>query len=364
MKEIFYELINEAVNGKIQVFDDIWPVGFNTKILENNREKVFLNNSNNKSMLYIKDEDRFFKKLDEYFREEIRINRKTPASSIKEEKDKWKWIMMYLFAYATTEDFMNPVEYISKRIDFLKDDTFTELEQGITVPIESLLNSEIEIKQEKAPVSMETPNRLLITLKNNNAKYRLPSIYYAIRKENNKKVCYIYSILKPKDRNLSEGDIKYQKKINRLLFKINDGVTNTEDYNYDGEANIKDVSMSFVFSLNIFTSLLQKKGIEEIKAVPYLPVSYNARDLTAIELESEELRDRNNRIQENQTNKFIRTFRRLSYQNDSLQIVSYPYEVDEFLTMRLSPRKKELDNMLLEDTNKNVIEERTINYDR
>ena len=360
MKELFYELINEAVDGKVKVFGDLWPVGFNTKILEDNKEKVFLNNDNNKSMLYIIDEEKFFQKLDEYFREEIRINRKTPAATIKEEKDKWKWIMMYLFAYATTEDFLNPIEYISKRIDFLKDNTFKELDEGISIPLESKLSgTNLVIRNEKSPVSMETPNRLIMELHNDNNVYHLPSIYYAIRKENNKKVCYIYSILKKEAKNIKDEDKKYQKKINRLLFKINDGVTDTEEYNYDGEANIKDVSMSFIFSLNIFISLLQRKGIDLIKAVPYLPVSYNARDLTAIELDKEELRERNNRIQENQTNKFIRTFRRLSYQNDSLQVVSYPYEVDEFLTMKLSPREKELDNMLLEETNKKVVEERT-----
>ena len=101
-----------------------------------------------------------------------------------------------------------------------------------------------------------------------------------------------------------------------------------------------------------------RKGIEEIKAVPYLPLGYLAREITARKSDRrEELRERNKRIQMNQTNKFIRTFKRLSAQNDALKIVSYPYRNDEFLTMILSPRQKELDNMLLEETNKKVVEE-------
>ena len=61
------------------------------------------------------------------------------------------------------------------------------------------------------------------------------------------------------------------------------------------EEDIKDVSMSFVLSLNIFISLLQKKNIEKIKVVNYLPVSYLARDIAAENSNRvEELQNRNN----------------------------------------------------------------------
>lgn len=204
------------------VFGSEWPVAFNTKILEKNQEKIFLNNEKNLSVLYIKEEDKFFQKLEEYLKEEE----------------------------------------------------------------------------------------------------------------------------------------KFSKRINRGLFKLNDGVSQTEDYNIEGEANIKDVSMPFIFDLNIFISLLQRKGMEEIKVVSYLPVSYLARDITATtSSRREEQLERNQRIQENQTNKLIRTFRRLCAQNTQLKVRSLPYEVDEFLTLSLEPRRKELDNMLIEESNKRITEE-------
>ena len=363
MREIFYELIREAVNGKVMVFGNEWPVAFNTKILENNQEKLFLNNENNLSMLYIKEEDKLFQKLEEYLKEEEKMNRKIPAHSEKEEKDKYKWLMMYLFAYATTEDFINPVEYLNKRIDFLKDHTFEELEETISVPFEKKpIHATLEIRQEKTHSAMETPKRIAMQLRDMDhpdAIYQLPNIYYAIREENGKKTCYIYSLLKGKDKKeKSEEEEKFSKRINRGLFKLNDGVSQTEDYNMEGEANIKDVSMPFVFALNIFISLLQRKGIEEIKAVPYLPVSYLARDIIATtSSRREELLERNQRIQENQTNKLIRTFRRLCAQNTQLKVRTLPYEVDEFLTLSLEPRRKELDNMLIEESNKRITEE-------
>lgn len=362
MREIFYELIQEAANGKVNLFHDTWPVGFNTKILKDSKEKCFYKNDRNLSMLYIKDEERFFQLLEEYLEKEQRANRKLPAYA--SEKDRIKGLMTYLFVYATTEDFINPIEYIQKKIDFLEDHTFDELEEKISISLGQKLNANIEIKQETNSISMETPKRITIQLthpEKEDVAYPLPSIYYAIRNENGKKVCYIYSLLKPKEaKNPSEEQMRFHKKMNRLLFKINDGITETDDYKEEDDTNIRDVSMSFVLCLNIFISLLQQKGIEEIKAVPYLPVCYLAREIFASESEkAEELRERNKRIQENQTNKFIRTFRRLSAQNEALNIESYPYEYDEFLTMTLAPRTKEIDNMLLEESNRAVIEKWT-----
>ena len=356
MKELFYELIEEAKDGYVTVVNDAWPVGFDTIILENEKEKINYQTGRNLSTLFIKNEEEFFNKLEEYLLLENQKNRKIPNYILNSEKDKMKWIMMYLFSYATTEDFLNPETYIQKRIDFLKDHSFDELEEKISVPLDlEKVKVSLEIKQENASVSMETPKKITFKIVNEETEeeYDLPSIYYAIRNENSKKTCYIYSLLKPKKK---DQENHFSKKMNRLLFKINDGVTQTEDYNREDEANIKDVSMSFIFVLNIFISLLQKKNIETIKVVPYLPVAYHAREMTAEEKSSEELQNRNDQIQENLTNKLIRTFRRLCAQNDSLEVQTYPYELDEFLTLSLSSRKKELDNMLLEETNKKIIE--------
>lgn len=74
----------------------------------------------------------------------------------------------------------------------------------------------------------------------------------------------IYSLMKPKNNNkdnTEENDF-YEKKISRLMYKINDGISNYEmgeyyDYKegnskYYPEGNITDVTPSFVLSLNIF----------------------------------------------------------------------------------------------------------------
>ena len=51
--------------------------------------------------------------------------------------------------------------------------------------------------------------------------------------------------------------------------------------------NISDITHSFLFSLNIFMSILQKEGISTVKVVPYLPVRYNSRALAAKEKDTQ-----------------------------------------------------------------------------
>ena len=216
---------------------------------------------------------------------------------------------------------------------------------------------------------METPNKITLSLikniKSEEVEYNLPSIYYGIDKD----TCYIYSILSPKPKkDISPEETKYDKKINRILYKLNSGIKESQEYfdykegksNYYPEGNITDVTHSFVLSLSIFLALLKNKNINKVKAVPYLPVRYDSRYITAKDKKDKkrqlELLERNNEIQTNATNKFIRTFLRLSSQDKSIFIESYPYEVDDYLTLRLN-KQREISNEILNDV-KQMIKER------
>ena len=359
MKEIFLELIKEACNGKVKVDGEEWPYSFNT-IIEN---RDFYINEQNNAILVIQDLERLISKLEEYITLELILERKTLKIYSRKEQDRIKWLISNLIANMTTEDFLNPIQFIDKYMDFLKDKTFDYLDEGITIKLPKIKESELEIKREQNNTSMETPYKIMLTLRKNDdcfTSIKLPSIYYAIREENNEKICYIYSVMNKDNNKLNESELKFQKQINRLLYKLNNGIKDSEEYydykegksDYYPEDNISDVTHSFIFSLNIFLSLLQRENIKQVKVVPYLPVRYNSRDITAeISEKKEELLERNDKIQTNATNKLIRTFRRLEIQNKNLQIKSYPYEVDEFLSIHLEPRNKELNNMLLDESN-------------
>ena len=356
MKEIFYELIKETCNGKVIIDNEEWNYSFNTIIKRDNKEIIRLENNDNNICLIIKNEDNFFKLLEEYIDLELSINRKT--LNIINAKDKIKFLIVNLFANGTTEDFINPENFIRRNIKFLKDNTFNYLDKGIEVDVNNILkDSKLEIKRVQNSTMMETPYKLTFTLKNNEDTHELPSIYYGIVEENGIKKCYVYGILASKN---NENN-RFNKKINRLLYKINDGVIDSKEYyeykngesDYYPEDNISDVTMSFVLSLNMFVTLLQSENIKEIKAVPYLPVRYNSRELAAKRNNREDLFERNKSIQTNLTNKFIRTFRRLEAQNKNIEVTLYPYELDEFLTVEVN-KSKEIANKLLDEASKNI----------
>ena len=74
------------------------------------------------------------------------------------------------------------------------------------------------------------------------------------------------SLLSPKDKTIKTAtQEKYIKKINRLLYRLNENITEMPEYReYKGgkindypEGNITDVTHSFVLALNIFMFLLQ-----------------------------------------------------------------------------------------------------------
>ena len=350
MKEIFYELIKEANNGRVLIDDEEWNYSFNTIIKENDKEKLRLENKDNIVTLIIKNEDKFLSLLEEYINLEQSMNRKSLY------KDNIKWLIANLFANATTEDFINPETFIKRYIKYLKDNTFNYTDNGVNVDISNIVpKSDLIIKRESNSTMMETPYKMTFMFKNNPESYILPSIYYGI--DNN--TCYIYGIQASKK---NYPNSKYTKKINRLLYKINEGVEDSKEYyaykneesDYYPEDNISDVTMSFVMSLNLFINLLQSENIEEVKVVSYLPVRYNSRRLAGLRTNREDFLERNDKIQTNLTNKLIRTFRRLESQNKNIKIIKYPYEIDEFITIKVSSTKEKIDNDLLKESSNSI----------
>jgi len=372
MQNIFYELIKEAANGKIIIDKEEWPIGFNTTIFKDEKEITY-NNESNLSTLIIRNEAKFFELLTEYIMLELEFDRKSPRFVFEEEKNHIKLIIAYLFVNATTEDFLNPENLIKRNINFLKDQTFNELNNSVYLN-GHFFDSEIEIKNIKHSITMETPYKIDISLvkydKDKKLEYQLPSIAYGI----DDKTCYIYSLINPKSKKEKTlEELQYEKKIKRELYKLNSGVSkfeSSEFFEYKENntdfypENITDVTPSHLLSLIVFLSLLQKKEIENIKCVPYLPLRYLSRDITANNIEDSEkriyLQNRNDLIQDNVTNKFIRTFNRAAHHIRELQVLSYPYEVDEFLSFKLTNENHVLNNEILNDVAKSIREETTL----
>ncbi|MBR2827630.1 MAG: hypothetical protein IKE70_00140 [Bacilli bacterium] len=358
MRGIFYEIMTEARMGRVIIGEEDWPIAFNTIIIDKKNPKEIIKEGN-LSTLIIRNEEIFYSLLEKYIALELKYNRPTIKFYKEPLKNKIKWLMSYLWINATAEDFKNPEEYIERRMNFLEDHSMSYLENKIEIPLkENLPNTNLIVQKSICNTSMETPYKMDFTLQKQDSKdsYPLPSIYYGI--SNN--TCYVYAMLTGKEKNQSIFSKLYQKKINRLLYKVNDHVEKEESLiNYEKEAedypedNIIDVTHSFVLSLTAFLKILEKNEIENVKVVPYLPLRYLSRDIVAnraSDEKREELQKRNDTIQNNLTNKLIRTFRRVAHQNPNIEITSYPYEVDEYLSLKLKKEGKKIENPLLKET--------------
>ena len=150
MKALFYEVIREAKDGKVRIDGEEWGIYFNTIIYENGKQKEEHFNDRNMSTLVIKNEERFFSLLEEYIAREIDANRRCMWFSNNELDTRIKFIIAYLFANASTEEFLDPEGMLRRRIDFLDDNSFEYLNEGKVISLGNTLgNSDIFIKRKR-----------------------------------------------------------------------------------------------------------------------------------------------------------------------------------------------------------------------
>ena len=351
--KILYEIIEEAINGKVMLGDDPWPFYFNT-YLEGNE----FTNPNNLCQLVIKNLDEVIPLLEKYVEQELKLERKNIP--YLDQKSKIKSCITYLFANATLKDLESPIEYITRYIKYLNDNTLSEYDTPLNIPLDGILEgTQLIIERQMQSIMMETPHKIKLIISNianPHLKYELPEISYAIVEEDGKKKCYIYSILNKeeftaKKKTVNPDTEKFKKQVKRLLYKVNSNVDKYEDID-----NISDVSVSAVLSLDLFLNLVKDK-VDEIVAVPYLPIRFSSRYMNALEetdLEKKgEKEERNSMILFNQTVKFMRTFKRVSAHTDFLNIDFNTLDEDiglyeDFITMSIGTKEKQIDTEIIE----------------
>lgn len=276
--------------------------------------------------------------------------------------DKIAYYLTLVWANATYEDLRNPEKFIQKYIDFNNNPLFDDFQYAKFVP--SLNGADINVVIEKELSNMESPysfNTQITLFDENKEKiYYLPSIRYGISND----VCYIYAV---QNRSVSSNDLAFEKKIKRCLYKMNENVFDSESLDFKEYVNlvknventdelfypenITDVSVSAILSLMVFMDSLNKMGIKNVKVVPFLPIRYKNKEeeykekykyeLKELGVKSdEELKQKYDEkrlsIQKNLTDKFIRDFMRLKYHFDGIDILSYPLEFDEFLSIKIN----------------------------
>lgn len=354
--DIFYNyIVKEADKGVVKCFFSYF-VFFKTSISKDNNYS-YDNSEYLIPTLTIHNKELFDKLLIEYvnlcmdfygtknFREEVLNNDNYEIDRTCPEK----LIMTFLWSNATYEDFLNPEEYLRKRIEFIKNSKEINFESNRS----ELLNGNIKLEIKKDKISYETPYKMCISITNdNNEEYIFPEIKFGIY--NN--TVYFYAI---QNSNQNINTNPYSKKINRLLFKIGEGFDSSIDnYELYDEGNLKDVTSSFVVAINIAINYFHSLGYRNIKIESFLPVRWNSKngvinrkfELEKISKEEkEEQIEKVESIQRNLTEKFIRTFLRLSHHYEGMNIESLPYDIDSSLHISLEDNI-ETNNSLLKET--------------
>lgn len=378
IEEIFFnQILPNLKNGSIEI--PIYNTNSNGDIFTFN---VLVDAYDETSPYYlcIQDKEKLVNSLYEYMK--IMLSN---DSSINKQNiyDKIKYYLTLLWVNATYEDLRNPVRFIQKYIDFNNNPLFED-EFTYASNIESLNDADIDVIIKREPANMETPYsfnaqiNLFDNGKENN--YYLPSICYGVSGD----ICYIYSI---QNSGMFASNPEFEKKIKRLLYKMNENVSSheSEDFkeykrlekqgnNMEDEfypENISDVSVSAILALTVFMDSLNDMGIKNIKVVPFLPIRYKNRkseyekkyQLKLKQLKVDEIKELKQNLEEkrlliqsNLTNKFVRDFMRLKHHFNGIGILSYPMEVDEYLSVNINNMECH-NNKLIENILSNKVQD-------
>ena len=370
--DIFYNvLIKETVVGRVDCFFK-YNMRFDTIIREDNIE--VLGDSSNSNLLIptlvIKNKNEFNELLVRYI--ELALKFYDDSCFVEEIKNchyfdnelgisKEKLIMTLLWSNATEEDFHNPCDFLRKRINFFELNELSKYMEEKFVGYSEMLGYDFYVKIEKNGLENETPYSLRCYLaKESGSKiYEFPSIYFGMSNNN----LYVYAIQNKRDKLINES---YSKKIDRLLYKVNDGLDVKND-NFDnfGIGNLKDITPSFLVSANMLMGMIKDFGINKVIVPSILVSRWNAKMIVLDNKKKyfmdkgmkdkevfdfvDRFIDEQNYIQSNLTEKFLRVFRRLVYHHSSITVRSFPFELGNNLELSILDGDNICNNRLLDE---------------
>lgn len=344
--DLFYnKVIKEASQGDVDCFLH-YNIIFNTFIAEENL--LISGHTNNENVfvptLYIKNKQKFDYLLIKYVKLAYAFYQNTDFDDIRLKEtfenagngiSKEKLILTLLWLNATYDDFEDPISFLEKRIAYFLEN---RLISDSVIGYSKILKSKIFMEQKKDDIECETPYRLLFSLENVNGRYYLPEVKYGIFEG----TIFIYAI-----QNGNNPLVRNSKEINRCLYKVGEGFN-------DASNELKDITPSFLLSINLALSYFKTLGFKKIVVSAAFIERWNSavisigKSLLSIEERNEYL-IKQEVIYQNVTEKLVRTFLRLAYHYDGIDIISYPFDGDSNLTIEITDLNK-CNNQLLAET--------------
>lgn len=355
--DIFYKnIIEEAKSGRVDSYF-MYNMIFNTKIGDDAYleaispcEGLLIPTLNIKMVEefnyllveYVKRSLEFYG--DECFPSEILNDNMYESKGISKEKT----IMTLLFANATIDDFDNVNDFLRKRINFFEQTESMKKELGFS----ENLNANLRIEIKKDIINNETPYQFNLEAYSSDGDcYMFPSIKFGI--SDNK--VYVYAV----QNSATNINSLLTKKINRKLYKVGEGFNAKEDnYEIFSDGNLKDITPSFLVVINVFVSYFYQIGITDLVISSILLERWNSKKIANnlryqkgfIDKDKfEELESEQDRIQDNLTQKLLRSFMRLAYHYPGINVNSYPFDKDSNLHITVD-NLNNCNNYLLTDT--------------
>ena len=257
-----------------------------------------------------------------------------------------KLLLARMFLNFTFEDFNDPCSYLRRRISFFKNKLDTSHEEVEDTPF---LDGKLIIDITNDVMVMETPYLLNMKLVDKEGyEYYFPSLTFGIDGD----TVYLYT-LQLRDYEDFINSNKYSKKVNRLFYKVNEGLDLNEDVPY-----LKDVTASFVVAASLALSFFYKQGFNKFMVNSILITRWNEKMIRANNPEHRELlteeaakkyKEKVHKIQYNLSEKFLYTFLRLIHQSNGVEIIGYPLDYNSYLTFTMDDNVS-FNNKLLDDS--------------
>lgn len=344
MTNVFYdEIIKEAALGKIDC-GFLIPICFDTKILKNNElerktnAKYFYNVMS--PTLIIKNEEKLNQSMINY----INLAKKFYSQDVRllDSPNPEKYILSSCLVNALPGDFNDISNLFERYSNFIMDSSLNDFFKTQNIGYSDILKSSINVTLQKQSIVEETPYAFRMELiSDDNQKYILPDVRFGISDGK----CYIYAI-----QNMDK-DCK-NKSIERRMRKVGEGFdekNSSKDPILEPE-NLYSVGPWDLISLAIAIPLIKNySDVNEFVAPYFLVNRWNAVEISYQLLTEKYNKDLNNPIiqkrlekiknhdiiQRNVTDKFIRSFRRMEYHFDNIEVDSFPLEMDSTLHFKV-----------------------------
>lgn len=204
-----------------------------------------------KYKIEINDPIKFFVLLTEIINEQIKLYNEYNDHIYSE--DIIREVLSRIWLRMTKNDFKNVINFLNRELEFLKDRTLEKYRNY--EKIDEYEGYDVLSYIEANPTWDETSKSIHFVLMGKESSHTVSHIHYAIKEENNEKVCYIYGV----QNNLLKTT---NKKIERKLYKLNKGI------------DITDVHPNQIFPLIELMKILAKEGIRTIKVPTNQELNY------------------------------------------------------------------------------------------